>query len=82
MGVEVRLLPGGDTGHDPLLQARLDLVPRDGSEGSPGVHAGRPVTRRAAVCDLCAGEDSGPICVHACPHDAARRVDARNGLPA
>jgi Fe-S-cluster-containing hydrogenase component 2 len=82
LGIEVRLLSGSDTGHDPLLQARLDLVPPDGSEESFGVHAGRPVTRRAAVCDLCAGQESGPICVHACPHDAARRVDARNGLPA
>lgn len=36
------------------------------------------VTERAVVCDQCASLDGVPSCVYACPHDAARRVDARS----
>jgi Fe-S-cluster-containing dehydrogenase component/CRP-like cAMP-binding protein len=33
------------------------------------------VVNRAIVCDLCDGD---PACVHACPHDAALRVESRS----
>jgi Fe-S-cluster-containing hydrogenase component 2 len=36
------------------------------------------VAQRAVVCDQCQSLSDGvPSCVHACPHDAALRVDAR-----
>jgi Fe-S-cluster-containing hydrogenase component 2 len=39
----------------------------------------KQVTARAVVCDLCAELPQGPACVNACPHDAARRVNAWSG---
>jgi Fe-S-cluster-containing hydrogenase component 2 len=36
----------------------------------------RAVTKRAVVCDLCSSLSTGPACVYACPHDAARRENA------
>ena len=40
------------------------------------------VTHRAVVCDLCSSlPGRTPACVHACPHDAALRVDARFNFP-
>jgi Fe-S-cluster-containing hydrogenase component 2/CRP-like cAMP-binding protein len=67
---------------EPLLQARMDAISSDMSEDGPAGLSGRPVTRRAAVCDLCADQPGGAACIRACPHDAALRVDARTGLPA
>ncbi len=82
VAARVTLLDESDTSREPLFQARLDALPADhGVEGTLLAPGGRPVTRRAAVCDLCAGQAGGPLCVRACPHDAARRVDARLGLP-
>jgi Fe-S-cluster-containing hydrogenase component 2 len=50
------------------LLGEAETLPAD----SPiDLHTG---TMRAVVCDLCAGYD-GPNCVHACPHDAAIRVN-------
>jgi Fe-S-cluster-containing hydrogenase component 2 len=40
------------------------------------------VTHKAVVCDLCSSVPGQlPACVHACPHDAAMRVDARLNFP-
>ena len=33
---------------------------------------------KATKCDLCAGQQGGPACERACPHDALKRVDIRN----
>ncbi len=43
-------------------------------------HALPIVTQKAVVCDLCASLDSGPACVNACPHDAAKRFDGLSGI--
>jgi len=38
----------------------------------------KQVDTRATVCDMCSSHGkSGPMCVHACPHDAAHRVSGR-----
>lgn len=34
--------------------------------------------QKAAKCDLCASQLTGPACVNACPHDAMIRVDMRD----
>jgi hypothetical protein len=81
LAVRVTLLPGAEAGREPLFQARLDVVRPAGADDAPGATPERPVTRKAAVCDLCAGREGGPACVRACAHDAAVRVDARAGLP-
>lgn len=40
------------------------------------------VTHQAVVCDMCTDlPGQKPACVHACPHDAAMRVDARVNFP-
>ena len=33
---------------------------------------------KATKCDLCAGQQGGPACERACPHDALKRVDIRD----
>ncbi|MEQ8850117.1 cyclic nucleotide-binding domain-containing protein [Botrimarina sp.] len=38
---------------------------------------GQPLLR-ATKCDLCNGLPSGPVCQHACPHDALVRLDLTN----
>jgi hypothetical protein len=81
LAAEVTLPLEGTTGKEPLFQARLDTLLAEQSDEAPVAPSGRPVTRRAAVCDLCSGQQGGPVCVNVCPHDAARRVDARAGLP-
>lgn len=82
VAVRVTLVAGNESSREPLFQARMDaLPPGEGAEESFSAPGGRPVTRRAAVCDLCARQPGGPVCVRACPHDAAVRVDARQGLP-
>jgi len=55
-----------------LLQVALDAVRASGSV----------IPLRAAVCDQCSTlPDQVQACVHACPHDAAMRVDAWNDFP-
>jgi Fe-S-cluster-containing hydrogenase component 2 len=82
VAARVTLAPDSHTGKEPLFQARLDALPSDeSSEETNWGPGGRPVTRRAAVCNLCSDQPGGPACVTACPHDAAVRVDARRGLP-
>jgi Fe-S-cluster-containing hydrogenase component 2 len=33
---------------------------------------------KAAKCDLCVEQLTGPACVQACPHDALTRVDMQD----
>lgn len=35
------------------------------------------IQQRATTCDMCMGIDGRPSCVHACPHNAAFRVDSQ-----
>jgi CRP-like cAMP-binding protein len=81
VAIEVVLPEAGASGVEPLLQARLDGIHAESADEHVGNPHGRPVTRRAAVCDLCADQASGPACIRACPHDAAIRVDGRLALP-
>jgi hypothetical protein len=71
-----------------LLRLRLDEIkkPKDIPEEVEASVAEEAmeklVTHRAVVCDLCSKLPSQlPACVHACPHDAALRVDARSQFP-
>ncbi len=55
-----------------LLQVALDEVRESGAV----------IPLKAAVCDQCSTlPDQVQACVHACPHDAAMRVDAWNNFP-
>jgi Fe-S-cluster-containing hydrogenase component 2 len=39
----------------------------------------KTVTQQAAVCDLCSSTRAQqPLCVYACPHDAAMRVNSQD----
>jgi Fe-S-cluster-containing dehydrogenase component/CRP-like cAMP-binding protein len=40
--------------------------------------ATRQPIQKAAKCDLCATQSTGPACVRACPHDAMTRADMRD----
>jgi Fe-S-cluster-containing hydrogenase component 2 len=82
LAAEVQVSQDGDAKQEPVFQARLDALRSEVTADNPMALASRPVTRRAAVCDLCAEQPAGPACIRACPHDAARRVDAHSGLPA
>jgi Fe-S-cluster-containing hydrogenase component 2 len=54
---------------------KTDFAARSQAEGG----AFKSVTEQAVVCDLCSGLPSrDPACVYACPHDAARRVNAQS----
>jgi Fe-S-cluster-containing hydrogenase component 2/CRP-like cAMP-binding protein len=81
VAIEVTLPEAGVSGAEALLQARLDGIHTESVDEHVGNPHGRPIVRRAAVCDLCADEPSGPACIRACPHDAAKRVDGRLALP-
>ena len=74
--------------NDVLFQLRLDEVkrpkglPEDIDKDVAEEVTEKLVTSRAVVCDLCSTSRSQiPACVHACPHDAAMRVDARSEFP-
>ncbi len=82
LAAEVELPPEDLASGTVLFQARLDALPTPPPSEERVGHVDRPVTRRAAVCDLCVGLPGGPACVRACAHDAALRVNARAGLPA
>lgn len=58
-----------DTGSGTLLQAAIDLIQSTGAV----------IPLKAVVCDQCSTlPGSQPACVHACPHDAAKRIDGWN----
>jgi Fe-S-cluster-containing hydrogenase component 2/CRP-like cAMP-binding protein len=61
---------------DILLDARLDEIRTPSAKAGSADIAEKPVTQLAVVCDLCSSLPSGPACVHACPHEAALRVNA------
>src|SRR5262249_8226320 len=66
----VRATPPG--GRALLLQVALDEVRPNGAV----------IPLKAVVCDQCSTlPDQVQACVHACPHDAAMRVDAWTGFP-
>jgi CRP-like cAMP-binding protein/Fe-S-cluster-containing hydrogenase component 2 len=69
VAIEATAMPGRRA---VLLQLALDEV----------LPSGAVIPLRAVVCDQCS-ELPGrvPACVHACPHDAAMRVDAWTGFP-
>ena len=62
--------------HDILLDVRLDEIRSPSAKAGSGEITEKPVTQLAVVCDLCSSLPSGPACVHACPHEAALRVNA------
>jgi Fe-S-cluster-containing hydrogenase component 2 len=69
-----------------LLDLRLDEVRRPTVPLGVGADVDvseKLVTELAVVCDLCSRQSGQrPACVTACPHDAARRVNARFEFPA
>jgi Fe-S-cluster-containing hydrogenase component 2/CRP-like cAMP-binding protein len=55
-----------------LLEAAIDEIRTSGAV----------IPLRAVVCDQCSSlPDQTPACVHACPHDAAMRVDSWTNFP-
>lgn len=71
-----------------VMQLRLDPIkkptelPQDVEEYVRDEVSEKQVTLKAVVCDMCASAKGNlPACVHACPHDAAMRVDARVDFP-
>jgi CRP-like cAMP-binding protein/Fe-S-cluster-containing hydrogenase component 2 len=47
-------------------------------DGAGAIKIDGAAARKAHVCDQCASIGGTPMCVHACPHDAAHRVDGRS----
>jgi Fe-S-cluster-containing hydrogenase component 2/CRP-like cAMP-binding protein len=69
--IAVRATPKGPA-REMLLQLALDRVEESGAV----------IAERAVVCDQCSTlPDKVAACVHACPHDAAMRVDAWTNFP-
>jgi Fe-S-cluster-containing hydrogenase component 2/CRP-like cAMP-binding protein len=66
-----------------LLELRLDALPKpEAAKLVAEEITEKLVTEQAVVCDLCSTlSRQVPACVHACPHDAAMRVDARFEFP-
>lgn len=67
-----------------VFDLRLDAIPMPvRATDQPVEYSEKAVTSRAVVCDLCSNlPGQVPSCVHACPHDAAMRVDALTNFPA
>jgi Fe-S-cluster-containing dehydrogenase component/CRP-like cAMP-binding protein len=56
----------------------IQMVDIRNADGEPiRDQEGRPVVK-AAKCDLCVEQLTGPACVQACPHDALTRVDMQD----
>jgi Fe-S-cluster-containing hydrogenase component 2/CRP-like cAMP-binding protein len=69
--IAVQATPKGPA-REMLLQLALDRVEESGAV----------IAERAVVCDQCSTlPDKVAACVHACPHDAAMRVDAWTNFP-
>jgi Fe-S-cluster-containing hydrogenase component 2/CRP-like cAMP-binding protein len=81
-------VPGEVPRGELLLSARLDEVRRprllsDGERELDEAVVEKLVTHRAAVCDLCDGlPGAEPLCIRACAHEAAVRIDALSDFPA
>ncbi len=56
----------------------IQMVTPRNEEGLPfyDQNTNQPL-QKAAKCDLCSSQITGPACAHACPHDALKRVDMR-----
>jgi Fe-S-cluster-containing hydrogenase component 2/CRP-like cAMP-binding protein len=80
--VAVRVTPNPNA-KDVLLDLRLDSLHKPaGATDLTEEVTQKLVTEVAVVCDLCSNSSGQvPACVHACPHDAAMRVDARFEFP-
>ncbi len=57
----------------------IQMVTARNPEGRPFLDAAthQPI-QKAAKCDLCANQPTGPACAHACPHDALVRADMQD----
>jgi len=54
----------------------IQMVTPRNAEGQPYYdQATNQPIQKAAKCDFCSSQVTGPACVHACPHDALHRVD-------
>lgn len=85
--IAVQLTPSCKHG-EVLLQLRFDAMkrptslPEDIEADVADEVTEKLVTHTAVVCDLCSSTPGQlPACVHACPHDAAMRVNARFEFP-
>jgi hypothetical protein len=85
--IAVQVTPTCKSG-EVLLQLRMDEIkkpadlPGDVEASVVDEMVEKLVTHKAVVCDLCSSVPGRlPACVHACPHDAAMRVDARVNFP-
>jgi Fe-S-cluster-containing dehydrogenase component len=56
----------------------IQMVTARSADGRPYYdHATNQPIQKAAKCDLCASQITGPACFNACPHDALVRMDMR-----
>lgn len=73
--------------NQPILTARLDVLPRAGEVAKATAGAGvdlevELVKKQAVVCDLCSSlATQRPACVDQCPHEAAIRINAQFAFP-
>jgi Fe-S-cluster-containing hydrogenase component 2 len=54
-----------------------EMIPEKGAADDEGEDSAKKKARvqtKAITCDLCSGVGGEPMCVYACPHDAAHRV--------
>ncbi|MEO6035760.1 MAG: 4Fe-4S dicluster domain-containing protein, partial [Verrucomicrobiota bacterium] len=57
----------------------IQMVYARGTDGQPYYdQATNQPIQKAAKCDLCSAQITGPACANACPHDAMIRVDMRD----
>jgi len=60
----------------------IQMVTPRNAEGQPFYdQATNQPIQKAAKCDLCSNQITGPACANACPHDALHRVNMRDMGP-